>query len=88
MLTYKELEKMEPRRIIGAGYLNDPRLYKEGTVKWVAVRGQAPDWAIYYHHVDKTFDFVAQQGEKIVFSMDLVRELIPCTDEVFKKYRY
>lgn len=88
MLTLEELEKMEYGHILGGGTIRDDRLWRLGAVKWIAVRGQAPDWAIYFLQDHKSFDQVLREGDKVVFNKELIRELVPCTDEVFERYRY
>jgi len=87
MLTLEELEKMGECSIIGSGVVDNPGLHKH-PVRWVAVRGMAPDWAIYFHHAVMSVEEVMREGDKIVFYKDLIRELVPCTDEVFARYRY
>jgi len=86
MLTQDMLNEFEPFTVINSGIVADSRLH-HSPVRWVAVRGGVGDWAIYYHHADKSVEFVRNSGDKCIFP-DVIRELIPCTDEAFKKYRY
>ncbi len=90
-LTLQQLKDMDPHKIFG---------FKAGktmgrTFMWVAKRGQIDDWAIYtslnsipmvdFWAGDK--DGIAKHGQKLTDSM-LIRELVPCTDEAYKRYRF
>lgn len=86
MLTIEKLKEMEPG-IFASGVTKDPRLHKELTFRWVAVRGGKHDWAIYYHGVEKREDYVATFGDKC-YTPDVIRELVHCDDEAFALYRY
>jgi hypothetical protein len=55
-------------------------------LRWVAVRGGAPDWAIYAHFSYKSSEEVARVGDK-VFGKETIRQLVPCTDEALAMYR-
>ena len=87
MLDLKTLEAMPAHTVFATDIRVDPRLYRGGAIRWVALKGGVVDWAIYYHKVEKSIGFVCQEGDK-VFTKEVIRELVPCTDEVFKKYRY
>jgi hypothetical protein len=56
-------------------------------LRWVAVRGGAPDWKIYCHWIEKSKEEVASNGDKVC-DKETIRRLVPCTDEAFKMYRY
>lgn len=56
-------------------------------LKWVAVKGWNDDWCIYVHWAYNTWDYILMSGDK-VNGPENIRKLVPCTDEVFKKYRY
>ena len=56
-------------------------------LKWVAVRGEIEDWAIYCHFAGHSFDWVRKYGDKVFVETD-IRKLIPCTNEAFALYRY
>ena len=71
-------------------------------VKWVAMRGQIHDWAI-YHSMDANLckaDFfdsqfhlalpdsmIADHGAKL-YDRAKIKEFVPCDDEAFKLYRF
>jgi hypothetical protein len=57
------------------------------TLRWVAVRGGAPDWKIYCHFAEKTQEEIASNGDK-VHDEETIRRLVPCTDEALKMYRH
>jgi len=56
-------------------------------LKWVAVKGYGEDWAIYIHWAYQDINYIKKSGDK-VFSPENIRKLVPCTEEVFKRYRY
>jgi hypothetical protein len=63
-------------------------------IRWVAVRGNAPDWAIYAMAKRETMGFfsfpsddrIAEEGDK-VFDEAVIRLLVPCDDEALARYR-
>ena len=74
-LTVKQLKDMQPG------------IFASGRVacslnKFIAVRGQIGDWAIYVGLRD-----IRDHGDK-VYEEKVIRELVPCTDAAFKLYRY
>ena len=86
MLTLEDLKEMAPGRFAG-GVIDDPRLYKDGPVRWVAVRGGIEDWALYYHHAGASEEFVMSSGDKC-FTPQVIRDLVPCEDDAYNMYRY
>jgi len=72
--------------------------------RWVAVKGDIPDWAIYAqnpHYVDSDDLEVKMLGMSGIWDWDKIRDqgdkigseksirrLVPCDDEAFKMYRY
>lgn len=87
MLDLKMLNDMPPSTIFATGTVNDNRLHREYTLRWVAVRGGRNDWAIYYHKIEKDIDFIRNEGDKC-FTKEVIKELVPCDDEAFLLYRY
>lgn len=86
-LTKEILDKMEPETIIGYGVSTTLNLISDDRpLKWVAVRGYAPDWAIYAHEAHQTTEFVMQSGDKI-HNRETIKRLIPCDEEALKSYR-
>jgi hypothetical protein len=57
------------------------------TLHWVAKTGFNYDWCIYIHFDNHSFGYVEQYGDKVTSEKN-IRKLVPCTDEVFRKYRY
>lgn len=86
ILTVDDLKKMKPG-IFSTGTTNDPRLMFGLPVRWVAVRGGIHDFAVYYHNIDMTKEFIRDCGEK-VHNMDVVKTLVPCDEEALEMYRY
>lgn len=86
-LTLEQLKDMKPDSIIAKGHTADIRLSFVLELKWVAVRGEIHDWAIYYAPSDWDYDLVQYTGDKVV-NEDVIKELVPCTEEAFQMYRY
>lgn len=83
-LTIESLEKL--KGALGCGILFDHRIEHQA-VQWIAVRGyDYPDWAIYYGPLDWDLVKIRKQGAKM-FTKNVIRELIPCTDGAYNKYR-
>lgn len=94
MITIEDLKDMEPGSIIAKGFVeNSPDgVYMTNTrigdkLLWIAKRGTIHDWAIYIHWEERGEQFVIDHGDKLR-NGEYIRELVPCTDEAFKKYRY
>lgn len=92
LLTIEVLDFLEPHQIFATGHAPDSpegiNMSNSGkTLKWVAVRGTISDWTIYCHFAQYSAEFVSQYGDKVC-SKDTIRKLVPCTDEVYKKYRF
>lgn len=64
--------------------MHDPM---KAELTFICVKGTADDWAIYCHFSHRSALFILQQGDKVK-SEDIIRNICPCSDEVFKKYRY
>jgi len=78
-------DQVEPNQVMGQGEGMYPELHNE-RVKWIAIKGYGNDWAMYYHLASHTYDHVKQEGQK-AFTENVVRHLVPCSDEVWAKYR-
>lgn len=92
MLTLKDLKAMQPGLIFRSGTAqNSPKgifMTREGgQLRWVAVRGDIWDWAIYCHWVGRTEVWIKDHGDKVT-NKETIRKLVPCNDEAFKMYRY
>lgn len=86
MLTVNQLKAMPPLTIFATGLILNPRIYRE-RVRWIAQRGKIYDWTIYYHLPDWHIEQIAANGDKLC-SDDLIKKLVPCTDEAFSLYRF
>lgn len=84
MLTLERLKLMKKGEIIATGIVNDERLYNLD-VRWVAVKGDIHDWAIYYH-TNKGVYWVRNHGNKLVIN-EVIKELVHCNVDAFKMYR-
>jgi hypothetical protein len=58
-----------------------------GELRWIAKKGQIEDWAIYCHWATWTESEIASNGDKVT-NKHHIEICVPCTDEVFKLYRY
>lgn len=108
-LTYEKLAALSPGIIFASGETVDSpngcNVADTGKVmRWVAVRGQVADWAIYVQnpHYIKSHDLELKllgldgvwPWEKIARVGDKVtmksniKFLVPCNDEAFKRYNY
>ena len=92
MLTIAMLKTMPPHTIFATGELMDKPngLFMANTgrmLRWVAVRGEIPDWTIYCHFAfDKSTSWIAQNGDKVIFKGH-IRRCVPCDDEALERYR-
>jgi len=86
-LTIKKLKEMEEGQIFAKGQNFIPELWKGGTSNWVAVRGGARDWALYYGRVYHDYADIKRCGDK-AFTETIIRKLVPCTNEAWAMYRF
>lgn len=90
--TMDKLDSVPPGGALYAGYSVDSpegiNLANTGRqLKWIAIKGYNNDWCIYAHFSFLSYEAVASQGDKVT-SPDNIKKLVPCTDEVFARYRY
>ena len=58
------------------------------SLTFVCVKGRnGLDWAIYAQREGHSVDYIRRHGDK-VHSDDIIRNICPCSDEVFELYRY
>lgn len=91
-LALEEFLGMEKFKVFDKGLVldNTPDFNFSGegvALKWVAVKGYIDDWAVYIGDNKKTFEEIGLTGDKITMERN-IRHLVPCTDAVFKKYRF
>lgn len=91
LLTIEKLKAMEPDTRFASGTVSDNEngvnmSRSDKLLRWVAVGGKW-DWTIYIHFADYSMEYIAMSGDKVTGESN-IRKLVPCTDEVFKKYRY
>jgi len=96
ILTLDMLNKFDPHTVMFTGtainapggiYMESAPRYHNKELLWAAVRGGINDWCIVIHWKCNGLDFVVEQGDKVV-NKEYIRQLVPCTDEAFKRYRY
>lgn len=87
MLTIETLTAMEPATLIASGTHTDPDIFEGDQFKWIAVRGSGSflDWKIYCADLRHSEDYIRKFGNKVKDN-SLIKELVPCTDEVFALY--
>lgn len=91
MLTLEKLKEMEPDTIFADGIAKDDvngiNMTNSGCkLRWIAVRGDMHDWAIYYHEIDKSWEFIKQQGDKVHDDIT-IKKLVACSSDAFNLYR-
>lgn len=92
MLTLKQLKEMKLGCIFATGEIVDSPdgISFENTgflLRWVAVRGDIHDWAIYCHWLGVDDEYIHRNGQKVCEEKK-IKKLVPCDDEAFKMYRY
>ena len=78
MLTLKELKQMQSNIVFAQG--------EDMHFKWVAIRGEIHDWAVYQGAMYETYEEIARVGDKI-YAEPIIKYLVPCDDEAFEMYR-
>jgi hypothetical protein len=91
-LTIEQFDKIPRDEIFASGVLpNSPEgLFMTrggGELRRIAKKGGGYDWAVYCHWADWTESEIASNGDK-VHNEENIKRCVPCTDEVFKLYRY
>lgn len=92
MLDIETLNIIPENTIFGTGIvLDNPKGININNsnkeLRWVAIKGYGyNDWCIYAHLSENNMTEVKRNGNKVYFESN-IRKLVPCTDEVFKKYR-
>lgn len=92
MLTFKSFLKIPSGKVFAQGEIVDSseglHMARTGRLlKWVAVKGYIDDWCIYTGFADKSFDFINRSGDK-VHDKSNIQKVVPCDEDVFKKYRH
>jgi hypothetical protein len=81
-ITLQMLKDMKPGVIFASG-----EMMYEGKNRWIAVRGNIHDWAIYYSYPFKTDVEIHNWGSKL-HDLAKVKELVNCDDEALAMYRH
>lgn len=90
-LTLEIFNEIPNGAIFNAGYtLDSPEgLNITGSgkpLKWLAKKGYGNDWAIYTHWTTSSWEFVETNGDKVGQKENILK-LVPCTEEIYNKYR-
>ena len=91
MLTIEKLKAMKPHTIFAKGEFID---VKDGInisgikrkMRWIAVRGDVHDWAVYCSLANINWEGVIRWGDKIN-TKSYIKKLVPCDDEALEMYR-
>ena len=92
MLTLEEFDKLENGVVFDKGTtFDDPdginMLGTGDPLRWIAKKGYANDWCIYAYWAYNSWDFIENSGDKIM-DKENIMNVVPCSKEVFAKYRY
>lgn len=92
MLTLQQLKDMPEHTVFAHGEtVNSPEginMSNDGrSLRWVAVRGQTHDWAIYIGIISWDDAMIASNGDKVTDEAN-IKKLVPCDNEAFGMYRY
>lgn len=77
---------MPPGTVFGSGII-DNDLFHPLPVRWIAVRGEVDDWAIYYgprHYTDRQLEV---EGSKL-YDKRWIRRVIHITEQAYRRYRF
>lgn len=55
--------------------------------RWVAYKNHDGTWTIRFHYTKHTTAFIKNNGA-LCTNVTVIRDLVPCTDEIFAKYRF
>jgi len=92
MLDLETLQTIPKGTIFAKGETTDDQnginMTRSGKqLKWIAKKGYGyDDWAIYAHWATMSDHFVETQGDKVTSEQN-IKKLVPCSDEVYSKYR-
>ena len=91
-LTRQQFDEIPLGEVFATGVLpNSPdgifMANNGGDLRWVAKKGWGYDWAVYCHWAHNSVEYVRDYGDKVT-TEKYIRRCVPCTDEVFKIYRY
>lgn len=83
LFNYSDIANMKLHTIFASG-LTDKILFGQ-EVRWVAVRLSDASWSIYYAHKNVPIDKVMTVKRRLL-AKSLIKELVPCTPQLFSKY--
>jgi hypothetical protein len=93
-MTLEEFNKIPDGEVFATGVLpNSPEgIYMTGehfgeSLKWIAIKGYAHDFAIYYHWFYYSEEYIKEQGQKVTSKGNILK-CIPCDEEVINLYRF
>ena len=92
MITVQDLKDMSKGFVFAKGELQDNaqgiNMTGSGkTLRWIAVRGQIEDWAIYCGWHDWDWEYIRSNGDK-VHSVLNIRNCVNVDDEAMEMYRF
>jgi hypothetical protein len=92
ILTEEKFKEIPDGKIFATGVLpnSSEGLFMTdggGELRWIAKKCHGYDWAIYCHWVNWTESEIASNGDKVTMKEN-IQKCVPCTEEMFKLYRY
>lgn len=91
VLTERDLDDTPPKTAFATGLTIDNRTGvnmsdSDQVLRWVAVRGEIADWAIYIGLQSQSVEEIMRNGDKVYGSYNIER-LVPCDTDALKRYR-
>jgi len=91
-ITDKQFENIKDGAVFAMGETTDDQygLNMTGSsknLKWVAVKGWANDWCVYTHWAENNWEFIAEQGDKVMDKLN-IRRVLDISDQLMWRYRY
>jgi hypothetical protein len=92
MLTFEKFSEIPDGLVFDKGIMVDSpeglHMARTGRMlKWVAVKGYDNDWCVYTHFAENDWEFIESNGDK-VGGTDNILKVVPCDEDVLKRYRY
>lgn len=86
-ITKEQLMEMNSGEVFATGTGTYPEIISH-EIRWVAVRGEGfHDWCIYYGYENMPKQNIVERGDKIFYE-EVIKRLVPCTDEAWGLYRF
>jgi hypothetical protein len=84
MITEKLIRESEPGDMLACGVAHTS--FPSEAIKWVAVRGEIADWAVYTGPIGESLGMIKDRGAK-VYNIGTVRKWTEATNDAIMLYR-